>query len=104
MKHPNTNKTTTSNTRIQTRPRHQTSEYKQDHDIKHPNTKVGPVTLGVHTADGTTKDSGSGAVSVPGTTHVSVAVKIASAKVKVISTTIITHTSISILNVRITLD
>ena len=48
-------------------------------------TKVGPVTLGVHTADGTTKDSSSGAVSVPGTTHVSVAVKIASAKVKVIN-------------------
>ncbi len=40
-------------------------------------TKVGPVTLGVHTADG------GGAVS--GTTHVSVAVKIASAKVKVIN-------------------
>ncbi len=48
-------------------------------------TKVGPVTLGVHTADGTTKDSSTGVVSVPGTTHVSVAVKIASAKVKVIN-------------------
>ncbi|CAC9530826.1 hypothetical protein, partial [uncultured Gammaproteobacteria bacterium] len=49
-------------------------------------TKVGPVTLGVHTADGTTKKNSSGSVvSVSGTTHVSVAVKIASAKVKVIN-------------------
>ncbi len=49
-------------------------------------TKVGPVTLGVHTADGTTKkDSTGSVVSVSGTTHVSVAVKIASAKVKVIN-------------------
>jgi hypothetical protein len=45
-------------------------------------TKVGPVTLGVHTADGTKDSSG---VAVSGTTHVSVAVKIASAKVKVIN-------------------